>query len=347
MLNKIKKTLIDSPDKLIQVLEHFGYCGVVNHNNKYISCGRDEYSSKKSIVIRLQDNDYLWVKDYPLNISKDIYSYICEQRHLEFKEVLSKIKSILGIDDFGTYYRKNTTSIFGGFYDKAKTYSSGYIKSYDEKVLDEYIKCPNKRFLKDYISIKVQNEFGIRYDVESQGIVIPIYNHLGELIAVKERMNYDSDAEGFQKYWYSYPGRTSTTLYGYSHNYNELQNNTIYIGEAEKFVLQCASYGYKNAVALMSGSISPYQIQLLLNSNPTAIIFMHDYQYDIESIKHNIELFKNYSRFTDCAIGWWDWTKSVYPEKVSPTDMGKEVFERILENEIRWEVNGETIQGAC
>ena len=50
MLAEIKKELINHPDKLKEILEHFGYCYVIVRT-KYISFGRDQYSSKKSIVI--------------------------------------------------------------------------------------------------------------------------------------------------------------------------------------------------------------------------------------------------------------------------------------------------------
>lgn len=55
ILEEIKKELINHPDKLKDVLEHFGYCNVAIHS-KYMSFGRDEQSSKKSIVIHLENN---------------------------------------------------------------------------------------------------------------------------------------------------------------------------------------------------------------------------------------------------------------------------------------------------
>ena len=48
------------------------------------------------------------------------------------------------------------------------------------------------------------------------------------------------------------------------------------IFESEKSVLQCASYGYNNAVALGSNNLSEHQAKLILQLNPEHIIFMLD-----------------------------------------------------------------------
>lgn len=194
-------------------------------------------------------------------------------------------------------------------------------------------KHPNIRFLKDHISLDAQQYFGIRYDVESQGIVIPIRNEYGQLIGVKERFNYEI-SDGALKYFYSYPGRCSTTLFGYTQNYQYLVENTVFVGEAEKFVMQCYSYGYRNAVALMSGSLSVQQARLLVELHPTKVIFLHDQGYELDNIKRNVEVLHHYSKFAEFEIGYWDWTKSYYAPKVSATDMGKEKFEYIINNEI-------------
>ena len=71
MLEDIKKELLNHPDKLKDVLEHFGYCNIIIRE-KYMQFGRDEVSSKKSIVIKLKENKFLYVHDMP-EILKKIY----------------------------------------------------------------------------------------------------------------------------------------------------------------------------------------------------------------------------------------------------------------------------------
>ena len=331
MLKEIKKELLDNPEKLKELLEYFNFYNVHIHQS-YISFGRAQDTSKKSIVVRLEKNDYLYVTDYARNISKDLFSYISEQRLVDFKDIIGVVRNILGIDDFGLF--NESRGIFGGFYEKIRKRSEYSVRTYDESVLDKYIPLANKRFIDDNISIAAQQFFGIRYDVESQGIVIPIHNQIGELIGAKVRCNYEVQ-DGEMKYYYLIPCQASQTLYGYSQNYNYLTNNIIYIYEAEKSIMQCFSYGIRNCVALGSGSISRKQVRMLLELNPKKIIFMHDVGYDLENILRNINMVKNYSRFSEVELGYWDFFDRLYDNKVSASDLGKKELLRIMDTEIK------------
>jgi len=62
---------------------------------------------------------------------------------------------------------------------------------------------------------------------------------------------------------------------------------------------------------------------------------MHDVGYDLENIMRNINMVKGYSRFSEVKLGYWDWTKGNYTDKVSPSDMGKKQLRYILDNEIK------------
>ena len=331
MLKEIKKELLDNPEKLKELLEYFNFYNVHIHQS-YISFGRAQDTSKKSIVIRLEKNDYLYVTDYARNISKDLFSYISEQRLVDFKDIIGVVRNILGVDDFGLF--NESRGIFGGFYEKIRKRSEYSVRTYDESILDKYIPLANKRFVNDKISIAAQQFFGIRYDVESQGIVIPIHNQIGELIGAKVRCNYEVQ-DGEMKYYYLIPCQASQTLYGYSQNYNYLTNNIIYIYEAEMSVMQCFSYGIRNCVALGSGSISRKQVRMLLELNPKKIIFMHDVGYDLENILRNINMVKNYSRFSEVELGYWDFFDRLYDNKVSASDLGKKELLRIMDTEIK------------
>ena len=331
MLKELKKELLNCPDKLKDVLEHFGYCNVIIRE-KYMSFGRDEYSSKKSIVINLNNNSYLYVHDYARNIQKDIFSYIMEQRKVDFIDVLNEVKHVLGITDYYDFF--DNKGIFGGFYEKIRKQRATKINTYDDSILNQYADYGNLRFLEDNISLQTQKFFGIRYDIQSQGIVIPIRNQFGQLMGIKERFNYDVP-DGEMKYFYAKPCSMSQTLFGYSQNYKFLVDNIIYIFEAEKSVLQCYSYGIRNCVALGSGSISTQQIKMLLELNPKKIIFLHDAGYKLVFIMRNIDMVKNYSRFTEIELGYWDYFNRGYEDKISPSDKGKESLENILKNEIK------------
>lgn len=145
MLNDIKKELLKSPETLASVLEQFGYANI-KISDTYMSFGRDSLSSPKSIVIRLHDNDYLYVKDYARNISKDLFSYIIDQRQVTFDSVMKTVKQCLGISDYYNYFQKRRA--FNGFYDRIKknNTASSPVKTYDKSILDPYQKIGNLRF---------------------------------------------------------------------------------------------------------------------------------------------------------------------------------------------------------
>lgn len=74
---------------------------------------------------------------------------------------------------------------------------------------------------------------------------------------------------------------------------------------------------------------------MLLELNPKRIIFMHDYGYKLEYIMRNINLVKNYSRFAEIELGYWDFFDKKYKDKVSPSDLGEYKLKDIMLNEIK------------
>lgn len=330
MLKEIKKELLNNPEKLKDILATFDFHNIVIHNS-YISFGRAVDSSKKSIAIRLENNDFLYVTDYARNISKDLFSYISEQRRIEFSEILNVVKSVLNISDF-RYFEKQ--GIFGGFYEQIKAKHNNLPNVYNEDVLKQYAPCCNIKFLRDNISLDSQHFFGLRYDIESQSIVIPVYTQTGQLMGVKARYNYEVE-DGDIKYFYLIPCAMSKTLFGYSQNYNFLVDNTIYVFESEKSVMQCYSYGIRNCVAMGSGSISSKQTQMLFELKPKCIMLMHDVGYKEEYLERNIKKLQSYSRFSGVKIGYWDYLSKEYPDKASPSDLGEKELKRIIQEEIK------------
>ena len=131
---------------------------------------------------------------------------------------------------------------------------------------------------------ETQEYFNLHYDVENQRIVIPIYNSYGELIGAKGRANWKVEPDE-QKYYYLIPCRISETLYGYSHNYPYLTNNTVYVAESEKAVMQAYSIGYRNFVSIGGSSLSTKQCVLLRELSPQKIIFLLDEGLDKDTIK--------------------------------------------------------------
>ena len=127
----------------------------------------------------------------------------------------------------------------------------------------------------------------------------------------------------------------SQTLFGYSENYDTLYESDILVFESEKSVMVLDSWGYHNAVALGSNSLSAVQAKLLMSLNPKSITFMLDNNLPLENTKRNAEVLKEFCRLRSVDIKYWNWTYNLdLDEKAAPCDEGKSVFEYILANEI-------------
>jgi hypothetical protein len=114
VLNKIKEMLIDNPDKLITLLEIFGF-EHINHRNTEIRFARSD-SGGANISIKLKNNPYCVVSDWSRGVCTDIISYIIQEKDVEFRGVLQTTKKILGLgNDWRPQQRK---CLFAGIYER-------------------------------------------------------------------------------------------------------------------------------------------------------------------------------------------------------------------------------------
>ncbi len=330
MIKQIKKELIKNPEHIVNILDKYDF-DKASIRNTEIRFGFGIGHNQSAISIRLENNNNLFVKDYVRSdISGDLFSYIIKARGTTFKDVLNTVKSELGIDSYISFKQKHT--LFGGFYDNIRNHESNNVyKVYDDSVLDDFEDVYSMKFYEDYISFATQDYFGIGYDPLSQRITIPVYSPVGELIGVKGRATWDITEQEY-KYVYLVPTAKSSTLYGYYENYEHLVGNTIYIGEAEKFVMQLHSYGIYNSVAIAGNSLSSEQCRLLMSLAPTEVVFMLDAGLDKAETVKNAELLSRYTRMSNVRIKWWNWENDFIEDKKSPTDFGLKVFNECLEN---------------
>lgn len=329
MVQELKDMLLDDPDSIVSLLEEYDFCKI-SVNGREIRFARDD-DGGHNITIRLRENNSLTVIDWARNIKCDLIAYIMQMRNVDFRQVLQAIKQILNLTD--TWEKPKKVTVFGGFYDRIGKRNNPIITTYDDSILFKYEYIGNLRFLRDNISLESQHYFGIRYDGEDNCIIIPIFSPQGELMGVKARVNHDRKTDC--KYFYKVPCAISQTLYGYSHNYNHLYSNDVYVFESEKSVMLAHSYGYRNCVALGSNNLSETQAKLLLGLNPERIIFLLDTSLNLEVTKRNYEMLRRVARMHELDVWYWDWHDSLVAEgKDSPIDKGKQSFEYVLSCEI-------------
>ena len=332
MFEEVKEKLLEQPESIEHILDTFGF-SKIRRGHREIRCAFEDGMNPTAVVIRLQDNENLFVKDYERNLSLDLINYLVKSKNIPFKDVMNVIKQELHLDSIYNYKRKS--GLFGGLYDKISR-SNGEISvtTYPEEILEQYGNTPNTLWLKDGISLSTQRKWGIGYDVLSQRITLPIRTSTGEIMAIKGRLN--GIPEEFEpKYLYIENGPMSQTLFGYSENYSSLYENEILVVESEKSVLILDSWGYNNAVALGSNSLSPTQAKLLISLNPKRITFMLDKSLPLDNTKRNADLLKTFCTMRQLGIRYWNWEDNITLEdKAAPCDDTKAEFEYILQHEI-------------
>ena len=333
MFEEIKAKLLEDSSSIEHILDTFGF-DKIRSNHKEIRAAFEPGMNPTAVVIRLQNNENLFVKDYERNLSLDLINYLVKSKEIPFKDVMNAIKQELHLDSIYNYKRK--AGLFGGLYDKLSR-SNGEISvtTYPEEILKQFGNTTNTFWLSDGISLSTQRKWGIGYDVPSQRITLPIRASTGEVMAVKGRCNYEPE-EFEPKYLYLIQGPMSQTLFGYSENYGSLYEGDIIIVESEKSVLKLDSWGYNNVVALGSNSLSPAQAKLIISLNPKSVTFMLDKSLKLENTRTNIDMLKNFCVMRQLEIKFWDWTENItLDDKSAPCDDTQGEFEYIYENEIK------------
>lgn len=331
MLSEIKEELLKQPDAIIEILEYFDFTHI-SLSSREIRFARG-HSSGKNISIRLERNECLYVSDFARGVSLDLFSYIIQEKSVTFRDVIQKTKQVLNLSD--DWRPRQKQSLFGGIYANLTCPNKEVkLETYDESVLDKYIPCGNLRFLRDGISLEAQKFFGIRFSIECNSVVIPIRNEYGEIVGAKSRINWEP-RDGESKYYYPIALPATQVLYGYSENYQHLYGNDVIIVESEKAVMQAWSFGVKNVVALGSNSLSEKQVKMLLQLQPRKIIIAMDEGLAFEQTQRNADMIKNLCTMFNPEIWYWDADQDLdIDPKSSPTDMGKEKFEEIMNEQL-------------
>jgi DNA primase len=331
VLNEIKGELLKNQDAIVDLLEYFDFTHI-RTSAREIRFARDERGGQ-NISIRLENNENIFVNDFARGISKDIFSYIIQEKSVTFRDVIQKTKSLLNLSNDWRPQQRNV--LFGDIYNNISRKNRDIVpKVYDDSILNRYEKRGNLRFLRDGIGLKAQQFWDIRFSVMDDSIIIPIRNEFGELVGAKARINRDPE-EHESKYYYPINFPSSQVLYGYSENYQYLYGNDVILVESEKSVCQGWEFNARNIVALGSNSLSEKQVKLLLQLNPKRIVIAMDEGLDFEQTKRNADMIKNSCTLFSTEIWYWDSTMDLDIEpKSSPTDTGKEKFEEIMREQL-------------
>lgn len=343
----IKKHLKDNPIKIQEILESLG-CTYIKIGSKRVSCCNPEEGSDNKGAISIKLNDSLSTSDYTRPTFQQVSQYTDFFSLIQFIEECTLSEAINYVCQMCGF--KYTSSLKGGkrssSYDFLKKYKRSLNKTnkfenieeviLDERFTERFIRCTCDLFLQDGINEKTQEKFGVSFDTLDNRVVFPIRNYNGKLLSFKGRTNdKDFRIKGIPKYFYYYPICAEYYLYGYYENYYDLLDaKEIYVGEAEKFVLQLDSMGVNNCVGVSKKVISSYQVMQLLKLGKP-IVIMFDKDVTLEEILNECAKFKGL-----IDVYYVIDENNLLSGKESPTDRGSDIFNRLLENKKKYEWGG-------
>lgn len=334
--DEIKLYLKDNPEEIRSVLEALECHSVKIQTGKKVQSALPDGDNYTSIHIKLNDglSSVIYTRnkfdDYEY---KDFFSVVMFLKDCELNEAISYICSVCGIN----YTTKSKQKNKSGSYDFLKKYNrylknSSFDSEINETILPEvfterFTKGNHIKYLRDGISEKTQEKFGISYDILDDRIITPIRNDEGKLVTFKGRTcNKNYKIYGIPKFIYYYPFFAENYLYGLYENYYDIVSaNEILVGEAEKFVMQCDTFGVNNTVALSKKVISEKQLRKLLKLGKPAVL-MFDKDVTLDEIKEECKKFKNL-----IDVYYVYDTLDLLKGKESPTDKGIEIFRELLE----------------
>jgi len=330
--NDLKEYIIDN-ECIDIILEDLGCKHIIKYG-EYYSCSNPDGNNKNAVTVYINEN--LTVVNYTRSIAKnkratDLFDLVSFYKDCTFSEALKYVHELLGLD---FYQEKEEPCESLQILRMLKDMSIGDdeedstpVKPISEKILDYYLKYPNKMFEDDGISLEIQKEFDVGYDPQTNRITIPIRNSVGDLCGVKGRLFGEPD-EYNPKYLYIEPVVKSKVLYGLYENKDYIKNsNQIFIFEAEKSVLQCASNGVRNCIALGGKSISKTQAEYIVRTGCTPIIAL-DKGIDLEEIKSVASVFPD-----NMPVYYIFDTDNILLDKQSPSDDFQK-FKHLLKNNV-------------
>lgn len=219
---------------------------------------------------------------------------------------------------------------------------------YNESILNTFYSIPIADWLNEGISKDTMDLFGIKFDLNTNGIIIPHRDLEGRLVGIRVRNLNKKIIEEYGKYlpWrdtlsgilYKHPiGRN---LYGMDINKdNIIKHQKVILLESEKSVLKVQEFYPNNniSLALCGSNATDFQLQLLKSIGVRQVIFALDKEEDEKWLKKVDKIYRKTALLFDTYIV--QDKEGLLDLKDSPTDKGKEVFNRLLINKKEYKID--------
>lgn len=297
---------------------------------------------------------------FTCNSSYDVFELVRRAKGLEtFKEAYKYVVNFFKLRDFfdDDEEEEKLTSDWDIFqkiqdYSQEVSVEPEQLQPIQENLLEYfYPLAAPEEWLKEGISAKIMRYYNIRVDSALQKIIIPHRDINGNLIGIRGRSFNPFEIEEGKKYMpvfiqkdiYNHP--LGKNLFGIYENKDVIKKiKKICIFEAEKSVLQIGSiYGVKNnwSVAVCGSNITQAQCMLILSMEVEEVTIAFDADQlggkgDPSTVEYEQKLLKIAAPllpYVNVSV-IFDYDH-LLPHKASPSDCGKEIFEKLYHNRIK------------
>lgn len=323
-------------DHSIQLLEYYGF-ELRNETDEYyvFSSVCHQSNSSKVHLYKSTNTIFCFVCG---NI--DLISIVQEQEGLTFQDAIDFIVNLFQLNkkSFGRperleYKRKEIQQKEIDIKEKLPTYNNS--------ILNTFVDYQPYEWVKEDISIDTMKQFEIKFNIESNAIIIPIRDDENNFVGIRCR-NLDEDKiERFGKYGVytdvlsgiSYKCLTGRLLYGLNKNKKKIMEcKKIVIVEGEKSVLKSKSWFGCNDITVASYgcNLTNYQIEIIKSLGVKDIIFMYDREEDDKINKKIEKVYRKCALFFD--VYYIKDYGGLIDYKDSPLDKGEKIYKKILNN---------------
>lgn len=326
---------IKDNELILPLLEKLG-CKYINtrDSHKDIRCALPDGDNPTSVSVK---KDTLYVCVYSRGIEGSIFDFVSYLYDCSFYTALKKIHELLYIPFEHSSPQRPIVDVLE-VYKRAKgrTYKnveSQDFEGYEVSHLSNYIRLPHKTWLDSGCTFDACKRYGLCFDTKTHSVVIPWYKwsipptkFTKPIAGLVFRTTIPKATElGIPKYKCEKRFNKGNWLFGLAQNYYDIKRmGYVVVFEAERSVVQRASYGDYTAVAIGSHEITQKQREMLIALG-VDIIIAFDQDINEDFLRLTCSRFRgirNLSYILD--------TKNLLLEKESPADKPNSIYQQLL-----------------
>lgn len=349
VISELKQYIYDNK-KIEYILQQLN-CHNIKYNQKNNTFSASFPDGDNPQGINIRNNEHLNYRSFSRGVSyeegKDIIDLVQYITNKNFVDSLKYLHNILGLkftykkQPEKTEKKYDPLNIFKRIKEKSRrvVVNVDDIHILDDNLLNDYVPMLHIDWLREGITERTREKFGLAYSYKHKRVVIPHrYWATGELVGFNMRTTVPNYEEfGIRKYYLTSGYNKSLNLYGYYENKEEIERKRYCVlVESEKSVLKRHSLGDGTCLALSGKGISTEQLRIIGGLRINELILCLDGDVDMNEVRWLAERFKNQIKISYFKDSW-----GILGEKDSPCDARNKDYQFLFDNRITYNFNTE------